>query len=483
MVTAFWGYNSLVENDTIQIMQLMCSEKRQEIDEKLANIEQSVHTIYHYALEQIEDTENIWQDEEQYREHINRMKALMETTVKYTDGAVSVYYRLAPEIRGSKQGVWLMKDANGVFAEYELTDILQYDKDDVEHVGWYYQPIANGKETWINPYYNKNADFEMISFVIPVILENNVIGVVGMDITTELLYENTKSVTVYDTGYAFLMDSEGNFVYHPEMQSNKISVSFNEEHDYLYEKGMISAENHTVEKYRWNNMNKRLTTQSLRNGMLFTVCIAEKEIMQSRQQMIARSGVVILLIVSVFIIVTVALTKEIVKLAYTDVLTGLGNNTAYRECTDNINKQIDGGEQVKFAVAVIDINDLKKVNDNYGHEYGDILIQNAVSVLKKVWGKDAYRIGGDEFAVVLMDADVEKMKKDILRFESEMEIFRKQNIGEKFYLQMAVGAAVYDAETDGEYADVFRRADSVMYEDKKAKKSFRLPNVADKLPL
>ena len=49
-----------------------------------------------------------------------------------------------------------------------------------------------------------------------------------MDITTELLYENTESVTVYDTGYAFLMDNEGKFVYHSEMQSNKISASFNE---------------------------------------------------------------------------------------------------------------------------------------------------------------------------------------------------------------------------------------------------------------
>ena len=61
-----------------------------------------------------------------------------------------------------------------------------------------------------------------------IIHDGNVIGVVGMDITTELLYENTESVTVYDTGYAFLMDNEGKFVYHSEMQSNKISASFNE---------------------------------------------------------------------------------------------------------------------------------------------------------------------------------------------------------------------------------------------------------------
>lgn len=72
MITAFWGYNRLAETDTSQIMQLMCSEKRQAIDEKLMNIEQSVHTIYHFAMDQIEQTDNLWQDEALVQEHISR---------------------------------------------------------------------------------------------------------------------------------------------------------------------------------------------------------------------------------------------------------------------------------------------------------------------------------------------------------------------------------------------------------------------------
>ena len=470
MVTVFRGYNSLVEEDTSSIMKLVCSDKRQTIDEKLMNIEQSVYTLYHYVMEEIERTENIWQDDRLYEEHIRSMKNLMGMTAKYTDGAVTVYYRLAPEIRGPKQGAWMMQGKDGEFIECEPTDISQFNRDDIEHVGWYYLPIANGKETWLNPYYNENADLEMISFVIPVFHEGSVIGVVGMDITTELLYENVKSVKVYDTGYAFLMDKEGRFVYHPEMHSSKISDAFNEGHNYLFEKSKISAENHSVERYQWKDTDKRLTTQSLKNGMLFTVCIAEEEIMQSLHLMLLRSVVIILLIISVFILVTVMLTKEIIKLAYTDILTGLGNSTAYREITDNINKQIMSGEKVEFAVAVIDINDLKKTNDTYGHEFGDVLIKDAVSVLKKVWRRNAYRIGGDEFVVILTNADRDKIEKDIVLFETELEAFRKHNDNRVYYLQMAVGASIYDAETDEGYADVFRRADSIMYEDKKEKK-------------
>lgn len=473
MLTAFWGYNRLVEEDISQIMQLMCSEKRQVIDEKLINIEQSVHAIYHFAMEQIEDTENIWQDEAKLSEHIDSMRALMKTTAKYTDGAVSVYYRLAPGIQDFKQGIWLMEEENGEFTECEMTDLSKYDKEDVGRVGWYYQPIANGEETWMNPYYNKNVGLEMISFVIPIIQGDTVLGVVGMDITTELLYENAKSVSVYDTGYAFLMDKEGSFVYHPEMKSKRISASFNEEHDYLYKTSLLSTEKNTVERYQWRSIDKRLTTQTLKNGMLFTVCITEDEIMQTQNQMVIRSSAVILLIVSVFIFVSVKLAKAIVNLAYTDALTGLKNKTAYKELTYNTDKQISDGECKGFAVVVIDINDLKKVNDCFGHEQGDLLIQRAASVVKKVWGVHAYRIGGDEFAVILPDTDRETLKKDMQLFETETEAVKELAQGREISLRMAVGAAVYEPETDKEYADVFRRADSAMYEDKKRKKAIQ----------
>ena len=66
MAIAFSNYGRIVENNSGQIMQLMCSEKRQVIDEKLLNIEQSVHTIYHFATEQYSNTDNLWQDEGTY---------------------------------------------------------------------------------------------------------------------------------------------------------------------------------------------------------------------------------------------------------------------------------------------------------------------------------------------------------------------------------------------------------------------------------
>ena len=472
MVITFSNYGRMAASNSGQIMQLMCSEKRQQIDEKLLNIEQSVLTIYHFATGQIRETDNLWQDEEQFFEHMNRMKTLMETAAQYTDGAVSVYYCLTSGGWDKLQGVWLVQHETGDFIEHTVTDISLYDQNDIEHVGWYYIPIANGKETWIDPYYNQNMKEEIISYVIPIIIDGNVMGVVGMDIATSLLYQNTKAVTVYDTGYAFLMDHEGNFVYHPEMRESFITDDFNHEHTYLYEKSLVSAQNQSVEDYRWNNEDKILTSQKLRNGMIFTVCVAEQEIELPQQKMLLDTVLVILVIMSVFVVVTVSITKAIVKLMYTDSMTRVGNKTAYTECVDMLYKRITDKEHFSFAVIVADINDLKKVNDTYGHEYGDMLIQNGVTILKKVWKNNfIYRIGGDEFVIIRLNVEKELAEKEIILFNEEIESYNQQNLNRELYLQMAIGMAVYNPEEDKEYMDVFRRADIAMYEDKKKKKN------------
>ena len=464
MSIAFFNYERIVGSDSRQIMQLMCSEKRQTIDEKLLNIKQSVHTLYHFAVEQM--------DESNFEENISRMKALMATTAKYTDGAVSVYYYLNPSLKGVKQGAWLLRSADGAFVESEMTDISQYDKEDVERVGWYYIPVANGKETWLNPYFNQNMGEEIISYVIPIISEGETIAVVGMDISTSVLYENTKAVTVYNAGYAFLMDSEGGFVYHPEMESNLYTPEFDAQHAYLFEKSLLSAENHSVEPYRWNGIDKYLTSQKLCNEMIFTVCVTEEELQEPQQKMLLDSALVILGVLAGYILVTISVIRAIVKLMYKDSMTRVGNRAAYLECVEVLYKRIKSNEKFSFSVVVVDINDLKKVNDIYGHEYGDILIQNAASVLKSVWDrKYIYRIGGDEFAVVCSDIDREKIEKQLQMLEEEIANFNQRNNNDRLILKMTAGMSSYNYETDKEYMDVFRRADEAMYENKKMKKN------------
>ena len=61
---------------------------------------------------------------------------------------------------------------DGSFRQYLPTDFSRFSPEDTEHVGWYYTPIRNGKATWMHPYLNKNINVQIISFVIPLYMNN-----------------------------------------------------------------------------------------------------------------------------------------------------------------------------------------------------------------------------------------------------------------------------------------------------------------------
>lgn len=154
--------------------------------------------------------------------------------------------------------------------------------------------------------------------------------------------------------------------------------------------------------------------------------------------------------------------------AYVDALTKVRSASAYHELLHELDKQIqDGG--ARFVVAVFDINSLKQINDRFGHEYGDYIIQNAGIVLSKTFGaNNVYRIGGDEFTVISRELDEQAMRERMASLEAEIDDVNARASNEGVKLAISKGMAVYREGEDKRFADVFARADKQMYEDKKA---------------
>lgn len=99
---------------------------------------------------------------------------------------------------------------------------------------------------------------------------------------------------------------------------------------------------------------------------------------------------------------------QISKTAYSDALTEAGSKAAYNMAVSELEKKGIGNAE-PFAVLVYDINDLKYINDTYGHKAGDLYIKGCCGILTEVYGTDGvYRIGGDEFAVILTGGGFEK---------------------------------------------------------------------------
>lgn len=167
------------------------------------------------------------------------------------------------------------------------------------------------------------------------------------------------------------------------------------------------------------------------------------------------------------------------KLAFTDELTGLSNRTAFREDLDKRmtpDKVTGEGKIQPTVVFMFDLNDLKKCNDTYGHDYGDQYIMMAADVLKKVFAKDGkcYRIGGDEFCAWAPYTSLEAINQKLSFLEQEVRDLNDK--GFVVTVAIAVGYAIYDeGEDGGGLYSTIKRADAMMYEKKQEyKKRFKI---------
>lgn len=145
--------------------------------------------------------------------------------------------------------------------------------------------------------------------------------------------------------------------------------------------------------------------------------------------------------------------------AYKDGLTGVKNKLAYLETLADIESSIENGSLTEYGVVVFDLNGLKQINDTLGHEAGDEYIKSACMLICKQFDHSpVFRVGGDEFVAILKGVDYERREE--LESSFRQKIDENQRDGQ---VVVSSGMAVYQADTDSSYNDVFKRADGLMY--------------------
>ena len=159
-------------------------------------------------------------------------------------------------------------------------------------------------------------------------------------------------------------------------------------------------------------------------------------------------------------------------LAYKDSLTGVKNRTAYDEMSAELDVKIKIGYVDAFALLVADINGLKLTNDKYGHEVGNKLIKRASKIICDVFKHSpVYRVGGDEFAVLLKGEDFENLEALLNEMDSKSKEAFIIVDSDRVPVTIARAAETFDLDLDSSVEDLFSRADRKMYEDKNKKKN------------
>ena len=198
-----------------------------------------------------------------------------------------------------------------------------------------------------------------------------------------------------------------------------------------------------------------------------------------KQILLVFTGVMVLLSAISIIVANRSIMKPVKQLenrAYRDTLTKLLNRNAYYDYNKKLDAQITAGD-AQFSIIMVDVNNLKKMNDNYGHELGNIYLKNAADLIASVFGtENLYRIGGDEFVVVMEGKKRQAESTHLLReFQARMRDIREMR-GLKPWEQVyaAAGIADYTPGKDMSTEDVLKRADMAMYTEKVEMKAARM---------
>ncbi len=150
------------------------------------------------------------------------------------------------------------------------------------------------------------------------------------------------------------------------------------------------------------------------------------------------------------------------NMAYTDPLTGVKNKYSYIEEKKRLNSLIRSGELKELGLVVFDLNGLKDVNDTFGHDEGDRYIMKASSIIcRRFSHSPVFRIGGDEFVVLLEGDDYRNRKSLLDSFDRQMDENRMHGD-----IVVASGIGIFQPGQDENIKAVFERADKNMYDRK-----------------
>lgn len=216
-LTSILSSKRVVAEYSSELMQQQCEAKSEQINALLSRIEQSVVTLSEYSLAELDDFATFKTDKEYVQAYTEKLSEIAINAADNTEGAMAVYIRFNPEFTEPTSGIFASREtADSAFQTLTPTDFSMYDPSDTAHVGWYYIPVQNGQPTWMAPYLNENLGVNMISYVIPLTIDGTSVGIVGMDIDFGVVQKLIDETKIYESGYAFLTDTEGNTVYQPE---------------------------------------------------------------------------------------------------------------------------------------------------------------------------------------------------------------------------------------------------------------------------
>ncbi len=499
-----------------QLLLMLCENGQYSLNYYFDSVQSSVNNITAFVEDDLKGL-----DDAHLSEHMDNARQYFDFIVSQTNGVLTYYYRLDPSVSTTEKGFWYINlDGNG-FTEHEVTDITLYDVNDTSKLVWFTVPKFEGKSIWLPPYITDNLDVKVISYDAPIYYKGQFIGVVGIEIDYSAMAKEVNSIKFYDNGYAFLSDANGTLFYHPYIDVANLPADAVMKVPYSYEAKETSAQ------YIYNGVLKKAVWLPLSNGMYLNITVPVDETDGEWRGLIVNiliCAVISLIVAGVFLVLFLGLitkpleqlteaaeqvdkgnfdinlpynkndeigrlTKSFKKLSgnmkahinalneqvFIDSLTHVRNKGAFLIAIEELQEQINNGSiDPNFALGAFDCDGLKRINDQYGHDKGDIYLKKACRTISDVFKRSpVYRVGGDEFFIILRNEDFHNFKFLLERFDVVVDEINASAEDPWEQISLSKGFAIYDPAEDNLVQKIMQRADRLMYEDKRGRKMCR----------
>ena len=520
-VATVFGISSIRElgnNNSEKMLTMLCETGEKNLDHYFESMEQSVVMVASFAEADLDTIEL-----SHLGEHVERTKNVFNNIAENTNGVLTYYYRIDPEVSKDVDGFWYIDVDGKGFASHKVTDISQYDTADTSKLVWYTVPKNLGKSVWLSPYVTENLDVLVLSYNVPVYKDKTFVGVVGIEIDYTTMANQVDNIRLFENGYAFINDDNGNIIYHPRIDVSKLT----DENKPKVPEGLLSDK--TNVRYTFEGVEKLGAWKKLRNGMRLNVSVPVSEITGNWRSLINKIVIVSVILLALAVVLTMRLAEKITKplrklteaakqvdegnyevelehsgsdevavLSHTfgqliehqkeyinelndlnqklkddnltleaatirDSLTGVKNRFALR-------RDYDGYTEQEIHIMMLDIDDFKKVNDNYGHSVGDYLLKKTGDTLIDLFGAEhSYRYGGDEFMVIYPDIQESDFTKLVSDMGSRLEEIYLED--KKLPVHFSAGYVYGKILLQDDLRLMIRQADELLYKAKGSGKS------------
>ncbi|MBU5437191.1 methyl-accepting chemotaxis protein [Tissierella sp. MSJ-40] len=279
-----------------------------DFNEELILYETTVSNLYQFMDGTIDMTK--LREEGYLSRYVNTtLDPIIERITKETKDCLGVYIVFDPKYTGKTEGVWYLGDISGDIKHVPNTELSSKDPSDPA-VAWYYNTINSGAASWGDPYVNEETNFYIMSYTKPIMVDNIPIGVVGIDLSVETLKERVEDIKLYDTGYAFLLSKDYDYLIHPSLDSNSnLNTIDNGKYSYIADE--IGSRDSGIIDTHFSGEGKIMTFSKLHGDKVIVLTVSKDEILEDMNNTIYIISAVMGIAIILTIFISIALGKRI----------------------------------------------------------------------------------------------------------------------------------------------------------------------------